>query len=723
MKWLRWLVFTVLTVGLVSDSTAQTAPPYIYYFSDILHAFVIERADGTDSRVIGEGIIPKNHNAIENAVWSPSGRWFAFSSFHESSHSRTPRQANVISTDGKIAIPFEEGWMSWSPVNDLLLHVTYNNDSARVRLYDFDNYQKIFDQPIKGGPCYYCYGTQWNPDGSQVAIRPDYFNFYNARIYNLLIADLSLSERNFPKAIQNQSPLIVSVNEQNQLSFHHIFTDQEWTFDFVTMDDSANLRLHWNPQYTQAIIQITKPRDPTPDSPNSYKYEADYFWVSLESVEGRLGSIGEGWTTKPAFEGLVWSSRGDKVIFETPDALIVLSTPSLQLVTIPIQSTYHAWESETHILARTTSNISSGKFSGELFRIDVRTGDIQQIENSGSSNIWISPDGKYLQDRDEIYDLSTMDVIARSRMSGDPMGGYEEAIWNVDTDWVLMRKRYYRSHHFEVIKLDDARTRELTTCLMDSCAGWMPAGAADVIPQNGSLASVVPSPVKSLFLDATFQRIAFSPDGTEIDVISTFGEDEPAKRTRWNVETAEMLEETEIPYCTGAGCTLAWDIDFFMSFAGRTQLTNAAQTYRLNFDENARIYSVVNVRTNDALYAWDVANSSWYVEHFSWVGNTLFIATNANSGICLRYWHPPAELRTLAIPFICEFSPNLDYALLIPQFHGERTVLLDVNSGEMFPVNFYAHDGAFSPDGKQIVLGRNSIVTFWNVSDIVGAAR
>src|SRR5690606_33237690 len=62
----------------VSPASSQSeAAPYLYYFSEERHAFVIECADGTDSRLLGQGSIPINAVGADGA-WSASGEYFAW---------------------------------------------------------------------------------------------------------------------------------------------------------------------------------------------------------------------------------------------------------------------------------------------------------------------------------------------------------------------------------------------------------------------------------------------------------------------------------------------------------------------------------------------------------------------------------------------------------------------------------------------------------------------
>lgn len=73
----------VFISSLGPPTHAQEPPnPYIYYFSDALNAFVIERADGTDTRVLGGGLMEvtgdAQHIHVAGPGWSPSGQWFAW---------------------------------------------------------------------------------------------------------------------------------------------------------------------------------------------------------------------------------------------------------------------------------------------------------------------------------------------------------------------------------------------------------------------------------------------------------------------------------------------------------------------------------------------------------------------------------------------------------------------------------------------------------------------
>src|SRR5258708_2808839 len=96
------LSFTPLRFTPVQAQGADN--PYIYYYSGDLNAFVIEHADGTDTRVLGKGLMPipdaYSSYYMGGPGWSPSGKWFAWTAAQESSGGSSGDKPYVISADG-----------------------------------------------------------------------------------------------------------------------------------------------------------------------------------------------------------------------------------------------------------------------------------------------------------------------------------------------------------------------------------------------------------------------------------------------------------------------------------------------------------------------------------------------------------------------------------------------------------------------------------------------
>ncbi|GIK67562.1 MAG: hypothetical protein BroJett018_53560 [Chloroflexota bacterium] len=91
-RWVAVVVIVLVMVGAMQTATLRPSvvsgqaggedsdAPYLYYFSNDLNAWVIERADGTDRRLLGQGLAMEEANTA-SGVWSPSGKWLRWSSY------------------------------------------------------------------------------------------------------------------------------------------------------------------------------------------------------------------------------------------------------------------------------------------------------------------------------------------------------------------------------------------------------------------------------------------------------------------------------------------------------------------------------------------------------------------------------------------------------------------------------------------------------------------
>src|SRR5262245_57022779 len=76
-------VIICLTLGTARTSSAQANSPFIYYYSQDKSEFIVERADGSESRILASYALhprPGVDDSIIGPGWSPSAEWFAWSS-------------------------------------------------------------------------------------------------------------------------------------------------------------------------------------------------------------------------------------------------------------------------------------------------------------------------------------------------------------------------------------------------------------------------------------------------------------------------------------------------------------------------------------------------------------------------------------------------------------------------------------------------------------------
>lgn len=138
MRGARWL-FLILIVVASSAASAQTdnAPPYLYYYSRLFGGIIVERADGSDSRLIGADVIPPGTSGIGGPGWSPSGNYFA--AYGASSGDGNGRPY-VIDTQGIEVVPWmhttRSTWlMQWSPTEEDILLVVASQGAWRRDIF------------------------------------------------------------------------------------------------------------------------------------------------------------------------------------------------------------------------------------------------------------------------------------------------------------------------------------------------------------------------------------------------------------------------------------------------------------------------------------------------------------------------------------------------------------------------------------------------------------
>ncbi len=117
----RLMLLVVLVLGYETVSAAsEDVPPFLYYYSSALRAIVVERADGTDSRALGEGLTLEAGD-VGGPGWSPNGQWFAWYGINNSDYRVfTVPQAAAVRVDNQARLKSLDNFagiqeMIWSP--------------------------------------------------------------------------------------------------------------------------------------------------------------------------------------------------------------------------------------------------------------------------------------------------------------------------------------------------------------------------------------------------------------------------------------------------------------------------------------------------------------------------------------------------------------------------------------------------------------------------------
>src|SRR5688572_18563127 len=109
-------VLAFFSMRVLGDELA----PFIYYESK--DGYVIERADGTDSHILGEGLTLEAAQAY--ASWSPSGAWLAWRGYDLGGCGSSPDPVDSLylaGIGGEYRFPFQQVAYKWSPMKDHLV--------------------------------------------------------------------------------------------------------------------------------------------------------------------------------------------------------------------------------------------------------------------------------------------------------------------------------------------------------------------------------------------------------------------------------------------------------------------------------------------------------------------------------------------------------------------------------------------------------------------------
>ncbi len=143
-------IVLLLHPALAQDVPLGSEVPYIYYYSDALNGLVIERADGTDSRALGVGLVGELLYRAEGPGWSHDGTWFAWHKATSGFWSwSTPDSAYAVHIDGERTLSRQLAdftciiSMDWSPSQNMLLVLGQLRGSSSCRTDAVHTYRLI----------------------------------------------------------------------------------------------------------------------------------------------------------------------------------------------------------------------------------------------------------------------------------------------------------------------------------------------------------------------------------------------------------------------------------------------------------------------------------------------------------------------------------------------------------------------------------------------------
>lgn len=786
MRRLRGVLLILITVSLslgsVHAQTETAAPaPYLYYFSNFLNAWVIERADGSDSRILGEGVMPQGTN-VAYGNWSPSGEWFAWQN-GASSEGAISFSAAIINADGSKRITTlnslqRVNQLTWSPVADLLFALVASNsreEQPHFYLIDVPNDKIIASGSFPAFPILEGIQGVWSPDGS--SIRFEYSEYHADDESNLnqpwhwvtinaadghITDEVAIGYDYYSLENGHYDWELTQNRDRYRLIFRVPATD---TIETTNAYFSNIDMLEWSPDGTRALVAQDQPCQGV-----GYCFN---LWLLALNTTGDFytltGIAGDFYPYLGASENAVithWSPDGKYAWFISAEAELYLfnaETGTAEVLALEDEPSVAYWSPDSqYLVARDTSSVwltminvetrSSQRFGGLT---PLNSGYIQPIP------ITISPNNRQIALGNQlgIVQVENGWIAPLVQHSAATYGGFEiYSYWSPDSQWLITEQSIFfaggrggEPRGAMVTQADGNARRELTKAL--GTIGWLPDR---VVPHLSAPRSTpaIQQPATSLLHNADIVGVAWSPDGQQL-VSVTNGE-----LWFWSIGEQENRVVGNWPVVEGcsngrSACTLLWSPD------GR-QLA-----YNLIMDIPA--YLVMDVETKQAedivlgnSFHW-LPDGSYEALQASEIPastyTTTIIAPNDEaSAVEIKETASDKLIRTLPIArayaayqfkdsqyFFILSSPKVfiwnlstdalvelqnanwnDSYLLSPDgktfaswsIYSDEIHLIDATTGEQVGrINWSANALDFSPDGRWLAAGNTRLVTIWDVNE------
>ncbi|HEX2907249.1 MAG TPA: WD40 repeat domain-containing protein [Phototrophicaceae bacterium] len=583
---MKWLAITLVSFGFLFGplpARGQSEPPYIYYYNETVNGFVIERADGTDSRLLGENLMPEGYSAIDDFAWSPSGKWVAWRGAKPGEGGPGSYCAWIMTADGSRRLTLLDevepvDILSWSPVDDFLLVVQRprTNQVSKVQISIVDVETETTLAHTSYVPASYeTITAEWSLDGVHVFVT---WATSGTSIISTLSLNGEVQTHYFstrPKAYQSFAggrllyyfPYLATLTMEDVVSLEQVIweNEQDWERDF---------RAYWNPQHTYALI--------TEDlydisSENLPLYLLDWERAEITLLDSEFQSVEAVHDYFDQFP--VWSPDGRYAVFANEDERLVIFNP--------VTRQYHVIEEipkvvEAHWLDDETALILIS-LDGEVYRYDLSDYKIEPLNVTIAPSLNLlnpSPDGSYAVEAEAVNfkpialtNLKTGDILTWPLHSYTTFAGRLGAqyLWSEDSRWFLGGPITFFSgggggpYSIMVLNVDGTVRRELSVCHdVGTCTGFVPDRVISYLPP-GQPQSVLPQPMQTLFHSGDVSGVAWSPDGKRVASFSRSATEEFALNI-WDVQqpSPELLQSFTVSVSCEifpGSCLLSWSDD------------------------------------------------------------------------------------------------------------------------------------------------------------------
>lgn len=747
------LLFFVLLFGLSISSALAPDPshaanfrqasdaPYLMAFSnDPAPHFIIERADGTDSRVFANDVMPPETNYVDGAGWSPSGEWFAWTANVRYDDSNSPSILYIMSADGQTTRGldnFVDFQIRWSPNADLLLMVgkAWQAVEPHYLIAIFDPHKAdgyLTDEFLAGlPPIFYVDEGQitlhWTTDGGHgiVAIeRGTQTIFYElstdgiATEWYFETADLLTQPSTIFVETVEPRPILISalgevaeVTTEGSLTLHNLATGD--TTEIVLPDAQPITQLWWSDDGQQALLLTTHECEELGCPQNGlWLYaRAGNRITEVFPLERPLGSI----LPAPDFRGVFFTRVSDRGAYTRYYDIATATLSSFDYWLSPDVPSPVAWNETGWLIFM--PRLQQDTYAAFVFDTTSPDGipndgipdEVGQLISDELTSLPIlAPNGEraiLVTDKATVWEVASGQAVALSPDSRRflPMAT-GSAIWHPAADYALLFE--HGSVPEEIVQQVGAENvgviswtgvvngagkfrRAIGSCYQQTplCIHWLPpqVDALATGHNNRPVQPVITIPV-GVWLD----ELVWSPDGTQIasgEFLRWVGQTVPFDV--WAVGTGEKVAHFAEVFWDE---TIAWQGDPLIP------------EIILRDTEMPFSFHRILATSPDGTLTARVSLNDWFVGPLK--------LTDANDEILYQD-------EGLSNHASASFSPDGRY-LVYGSLHSPVRIL-DLATMAIVASLPTTHSSAirFSPDGAQLAVAAGTVIQIFNVEDLL----
>jgi WD40 repeat protein len=382
----------------------ESDAPYIYYYSDVLNAFVVERADGTDTHLIAQELMNERTADIRLTDWSPNGEWLVWQNSGQPGETgeRLNRTWGLNVHTGQRLSSLETipsvRYVEWSPDGSYLLAASSTSLPFWHRQQQYEYQEYIFTvidvatdtvtAKFRGRKWYEIFNSlqtaQWLPGGEQVAF---HHYFMHPAAGQLMAKVVDVRTGNIQRLVEPATAHSVfnayssdanawygyHLTERRELVLVNLLTGERRTLPADTEKVGA---IHWYPDGERALVYMGEGDCRAYDS-----CAGDVWYLSLtedvfeEALAEGLAVRAVTWQGQFSPDGqrtLLAGQDGQVYVVEPPDrvSMFVHEGP------LPLNALHWEWQTPDEVL------VCNWQDAGGTL-VDVATGDFQAVGHAG----------------------------------------------------------------------------------------------------------------------------------------------------------------------------------------------------------------------------------------------------------------------------------------------------------------------------------------------------